>query len=267
MKRLFVICAAAAAMFAVFASTVVHAADVDEIIKKLEESGVLDKAVERAIDRFVTRQQEEQRKAQENAEAQRAESAKHARKPDAARDHILGAPNAEVSIIEYSDFECPYCKSFHATPQDVVKRMAGKVNLIWRHFPLEFHNPVAFVESEAAICAGRVGGNQAFWRYADAVMQRTASSGKGMPVSGGANPLIALASTLKLDAAAFAKCMESGIARTQITDDQKDGVGAGITGTPGVILRNNRTGKTLAFAGALPTEVLEAQVKSLLAAQ
>ncbi len=237
--------------------------DADAIIKRLEESGALDRAVDRAIERYVARQQEAQRKQQEAALAQQAELAKNARRPDAARDHVFGAALAEATIIEYSDFECPYCKNFHGTPQEVVKRFGGKVNFVWRHFPLEFHNPMAQREAEASECAAKIGGNDVFWKYADAIMQRTASNGQGMPAGDG-NPLLALARQLNLDTESFQKCLDAGDGRTRIAEDQKDGAGAGVNGTPGVIIRNNKTGKSLPIAGAVPADVLEARVREVL---
>ena len=265
MKRLFIIAMLVMSNAAFGASPAPAANDVDAIIKSLEDSGALDRAVERAIGRFVSRQQEAQRKQQADAAAQQQVLAKNARVPDAKRDHLLGDPAAEATIIEYSDFECPYCKSFHGVPQQVATRLGGKVNVIWRHFPLDFHNPAAQKEAEASECAAKVGGNDAFWKYADGIMGRTASNGKGLPGEG--NPLVSLARELNLDVASFQKCLDSGDARAQIADDQKDAIGAGVTGTPGVIIRNNKTGKTLALGGAVPVEMLEARAREILSAQ
>ncbi len=238
----------------------------DAIIKRLEESGALDRAVDRAIERYLARQQEAQRKQQQDALAQQSAMAKNARNPDPARDHVFGAPRADVTIIEYSDYECPYCKSFHGTPQEVVKRLGGKVNMVWRHFPLDFHNPAAQKEAEASVCAAKVGGNDAFWKYTDAVIARTVGNGKGLPTTDG-DPLLAIAKELKLDAALFQKCLETGDGKQQIAEDQRDAMNSGVNGTPGVIIRNNKTGKTVVLAGAVPVEVLENQVREVLSAQ
>jgi protein-disulfide isomerase len=265
-KKLFVIVMLCIGSTAFSASTTTTPRDMDEFVKRLEESGALDKAVDRAIERYLSRQQEAQRKQQEASAAQRSALAQNARKPDAARDHMLGKPVAEVSIIEYSDFECPFCKSFHNTPQEVVKRLGGKVNLVWRHFPLDFHNPAAQKEAEASICAARVGGNDAFWKYADGIMQRTASNGKGMPATDG-DPLTSLARELKLNVKSFQQCLESGAGKAQIAEDQRDGANAGVNGTPGIIIRNNKTGKSVALAGALPVEVLESRTREVLSSK
>ena len=176
---------------ALFAATPVFAAagnnpvitdhEADLIIQKLEQSGKLDAAFDRALQRYVVRQQGAQRKQQEEQMARQSAMSKNIHKPDPGRDHVFGNKKAEVTLIEFSDYECPYCKGFNGVPQEVVKRMGGRVNYIWRHFPLPFHEPMATREAEASECVAKLGGNDAFWRYTDLVMARTRSNGKGMP--------------------------------------------------------------------------------------
>jgi protein-disulfide isomerase len=235
----------------------------DALVQRLEQSGALDKAVERAVGRYIERQKQARQKAQEEAEAKAEELARKARPVNAGRDHLWGDAKAPISIIEYSDFECPFCKRFHGIPEAVVKRMDGKVNFVWRQLPLDMHGPKAKREAEAAECAGRIGGNDAYWRYSNGIMERTRSNGQGLP-EGDRDPLLALADELKIDAAAFGKCLDSNEVKQRLADDAKDAADAGITGTPGIILRNAATGKTLAFAGAVSTEELEARVQELL---
>ena len=124
-----------------------------EVLKQLENSGALDKAVQRSLQRLMERQKEVQAATeQKNLELQKAK-AKNARKVDPQFDFILGNANAPISIIEYSDYECPYCKQFSGTPMKVVADMPTQVNLVWRDFPLSFHEPMASKEASAAICA------------------------------------------------------------------------------------------------------------------
>ena len=236
--------------------------DIDSLIKRLEESGALN----RAIERYFTRQQEQERKHQQDELAKQSAMAKNARSPDPGRDHLLGTNAADVTIIEYIDFECPYCKAFHGTPQEVVKRLSGKVNMVWRHFPLDFHNPAALNAAEASVCAAKVGGNKAFWKYADAVIMRTEGNGKGMPATNG-NPLSALAKELNIDPVSFQKCLDTGVGKQKVAEDEQDGKNSGINGTPGVIVRNNKTGKSVLMTGAVPLDKLENQVRELLRMQ
>ncbi len=230
-----------------------------EVVRKLQESGALDQAIDAGIERYVAKQRE----AQAAAARQRAEAARSRadKMPpaDPARDHIYGSPDATVSLIEYSDFECPYCKRFHPTARTLVDDSGGRVNWVYRHFPLGFHNPMAQQEAEASECAAELGGNDAFWRFADTLYERTASNGKGMP--GG--DLGALAEEIGLDRTAFEACLESGRHAGRVQKDYETGIALGISGTPGNILRNNETGKVLVRAGALPLAKMQAAVDEL----
>jgi protein-disulfide isomerase len=237
----------------------------EALLKRVEQSGALDHAVERTLQRLMRRQMEAKQTAQADAVAKRIEMARNARPVNAARDHLLGDPQAPVSIIEYSDFECPFCKRFHGVPEEVVKRLAGKVNFVWRQFPLEMHGPAAAREAEASECAARIGGNDAFWSYANEVMRRTRSNGQGLPAGDG-DPLVALAAELKIDSVAFGKCLESGESQKAVGEDLKDGEGSGVTGTPGIVLRNAATGKALLAEGAISADTLEQGIRELLPA-
>ena len=68
-------------------------------------------------------------------------------------DPVKGNPDATVTIVEFSDFQCPFCKRFHPTARKIVETYQGKVNWVYRHFPLNFHNPGAQKEAEASECA------------------------------------------------------------------------------------------------------------------
>ncbi|HVP41981.1 MAG TPA: thioredoxin domain-containing protein [Terriglobales bacterium] len=238
--------------------------DVDAILERLEESGALDRAIERGIERYIVKQRELERQRLEAEAARLARTARNARPVDPARDHVEGDPDAEITIIEYSDFECPFCKAFFDIPRTVVKRQAGKVNLAWRHFPLSLHNPAAEREAQAAECAAIAGSAAAFWAYAEQIMTLTASNGKGIPQDGG-NPLVTVAKRLGIDGARFEACLASGQGRQRVADDRDDALGAGITATPGIILRHHKTGKIIAFTGGVSIGRLESQIQELLA--
>lgn len=79
-------------------------------------------------------------------------------------DHILGNPNAPIKIIEYSDFECPYCKIFHATLNKIVAESNGNVSWVYRHWPLHQNS---FEKAIAAECVAQIKGNEAYWQYSE----------------------------------------------------------------------------------------------------
>lgn len=85
-----------------------------------------------------------------------------------ANDHVLGDANAPVTMVEYSDFQCPYCRAFYNEAYQEIKKAyvdTGKVKIVYRHYPLDFH-PMAPKSAQAAECAGEQG---KFWQMHDAI--------------------------------------------------------------------------------------------------
>jgi protein-disulfide isomerase len=81
-----------------------------------------------------------------------------------SNDHIVGNPDADITMIEYSDFECPYCKQFQSVLEKIVVDYSPRVKWIYRHWPLHQHSFEKLVASE---CVAKLKGNTAFWKYAD----------------------------------------------------------------------------------------------------
>ena len=231
-----------------------------EVMKELREGDFLQKEIDIGIQRYI----EKQRKAQRDARAKQArvasEKAKNVRRVSTQRDHIYGNPAAELSLIEYSDFECPYCKTFHKRVKPVVETYGGRVNWVYRHFPLNIHNPGAQKQAEASECANELGGNEAFWKYTDAIYARTKSNGKGFPI----NKLLHLAKEIGLDETEFQSCLENGRYTKRVQEDLAEGSRIGITGTPGNILLNNETGEVSVLKGAVKANVLKANISRML---
>ena len=142
----------------------------------------------------------------------------------------------------------------------VLSEFGDEMNLVYRHFPLNIHNPGAQKEAEASECANELGGNEAFWRYADAIFARTKSNGKGFPI----NKLMPLAKEIGLDESEFQSCLDSGRYAGRVQEDLREGSQIGITGTPGNILLNNNTGEVTVLQGAKPTKVLESNISRML---
>ena len=235
----------------------------DKIIKQLEASGALDSAVDRAIDRRIQRDTEQKQKAAEEERTRQNELTKNARKVDPARDHLWGDKNARISVILYSDMECPFCKRFAGVPESAAAKFGGKVNVVWRHFPLQFHNPSALKEAHASECVAKQAGSNGFFSFANAVLKASNGNGQGLP-DGDAGMLVLAKQAGVKDMSAFKTCLQAPQTAQAVEEDMKDGAAAGITGTPGVILRDNISGHSGIIGGAIPQADVEAQITGLL---
>jgi protein-disulfide isomerase len=234
------------------------------IEEQLEKRGlhtISDEELSRRVEQGIIAFVEKQRQAQARGAGQAEARARNLRPVSEEADYILGNPEARFSLIEYSDTECPYCKRFHATAHQLVKDYDGKVNWVYRHFPLASHNPGAQKQAEASECAAELGGNTAFWRYIDTIFERTTSGGTGFPVA----QLVPLAAELGLDKQAFQACLESERHRDGVLADMRNGEAAGVTGTPGNFLVDHATGRVVPVAGAQPLQVLKQVVEQLSA--
>ncbi len=227
------------------------------VLDTLRKSGELDRAIDKGIERYVERQRSIRA---EQEEAQRQRLAVSLRPADPDRDHIFGDPGAPISLIEYSDFECPFCKRFHPTAEALIAAFPGKVNWVYRHFPLDFHNPAANREAEASECVAELAGNDAFWRYTSEVYKATPSNGEGVDEDG----LAQLAKDQGVDTGRFTECLASRRHAKRVDDDFREGQAVGVTGTPGNFLRDNRSGRALARPGAVDLDRLKRDVTSLL---
>ena len=231
-----------------------------DILAELQRSNALSPLIEAGIQQYVRNQQAAQRKAREEQLRLAKEKAKNVRRVSAEQDHIYGNPDATISLIEYSDFECPFCKRFHPTPKQVVEAYKGQVNWVYRHFPLDIHKPLAQKEAEASECANELGGNDAFWRYSDLLYERTTSNGKGLPMES----LVPMAEELGLDKGKFQECLDSGRYTETVQEYFREGTKSGVTGTPGNILLNNQTGAIELISGAVPFDALKKAIDQLL---
>ncbi|WP_343805071.1 DsbA family protein [Marinobacterium maritimum] len=234
------------------------------VMQELKDSDFLQKEVDAGIEAYVAREREARARAQQQARLEQerlaAENLQNVRRYTEGRDHLYGDPKAAITLIEYSDFECPYCKRFHATPKKLVEQFDGQLNWVYRHFPLSFHNPGAQKQAEASECISELGGDEAFWRFTDTIYQRTRSGGRGFPL----NQLVPLAEELGLDGASFQQCLDSGKYAERVQEELMEGKKLGITGTPGSVLVNNVTGQAVLKVGALPVRVFEGEIKKML---
>lgn len=149
--------------------------------------------------------------------------------PVTEKDHILGNPNAPIMIVEYSDFDCPFCKNFHGTMQKVMETYGkdGKVAWVYRHFPLEQLHPNSPKVSAASECVASLGGNDAFWKFANAVID---DRGTNEPTN--ILKLPEYASNAGVDKTKFTECYEAGTYNEKIQKDIEEALKTGARGTP-----------------------------------
>lgn len=236
---------------------------VDAVIQKLQDSGKLDQAVETSLKHLVQKRQQAQAEARQKRLQQLEAEASKMPAPDLDQEHVLGSRNATVSMIEYSDFECPFCKRFHETPQQVLEQFDGQVNLVYRSMPLAFHGKAAVLEARAGECAARLGGNDVFWNYSNDLFKHSQSNGKGL---GDGQTIYTLASKYDLNKNTFKACLDDPAIQKIIDHHLKTAQSMGITGTPTTIVRNNQTGETRVVVGARPADQLKAAIEEVLSA-
>ena len=171
----------------------------------------------------------------------------------ADQDHIRGNVAAPVTIVEFSDLECPFCKSFHPTVKLALAEYGDKVRWVYKHFPLDQLHPKADKEAEAAECAGELGGNDMFWKYVDRVFEITPSN-NGLDLT----LLPQIAQDLGLNRSAFEACLNSGRYADRVEEDYQQGVLAGVNGTPASFVNG------VLVSGAVPYETLKAAIEAAL---
>lgn len=169
-------------------------------------------------------------------------------------DHLRGKQTAQITLIEYSDFECPYCQRFHPTMQQIMKEYGDKVSWVYRQYPLSFH-PNAQRAAETSECVAKFGGNDAFWKYTDAIYVEQAKLGGKLNDDAIATAIAASGVT----ASQVDGCVQSGEMTQKVKAQAAAGSTAGISGTPGTILVT-KTGEYELISGAVPAE----QVKSII---
>lgn len=173
-----------------------------------------------------------------------------------ASDHILGNKNAKVAVIEYSDFQCPFCRRFwkEALPQLKKEYIdTGKAVFVYRHYPLDFH-PGALPAAKASECAAELG---KFWELHDKIFQEQDKLGQGT-IQFTVADIKSWAAQIGLKAGNFNQCLDSAKYDDRVSDDLKSGVAAGVSGTPTVFINGQR------IVGAQPYANFKAAIDGLL---
>ena len=151
-------------------------------------------------------------------------------------DAFRGPKDAPITIVTFSDFQCPYCSRAEETVAEVMKKYEGKVKVVFRDFPLEFHQQAPGA-AMAATCAGDQG---KYWEMHDAMFKD--QSKLDLP------SLVATAKGIGIDGDALKSCVESGKYKAELEKDMADGKKVGVTGTPAFFING------IPLEGAQPIE-------------
>jgi protein-disulfide isomerase len=149
-------------------------------------------------------------------------------------DAVLGDPNAPITMIEFSDFQCPFCRKFYKETLPQIKKeyiATGKVKLVYRDFPLSFH-PGATPAAEGTECAREQG---KFWEMHDVIFDEQEKQGSGT-IQFTALDVKKWAGNIGLDTTRFNQCLDSGKYKQEVEKDVADGVAAGVSGTPAIFI-------------------------------
>jgi protein-disulfide isomerase len=149
--------------------------------------------------------------------------------PVTARDHVQGPADAPVTLVEYGDFECPYCAAAHVIIKKVQEIMSDQLRFAFRHFPLTQIHPHAEAAAEASEAAGAQG---QFWEMHDLLYENQPMLD---PPS-----LVGYAGELGLDLKRFVRELEEGVYRRRVREDFLSGVRSGVNGTPAFFINGLR---------------------------
>lgn len=178
---------------------------------------------------------------------------------------VLGNKNAPVTLIEFSDYECPFCKrSFDQLLPELKKNYidSGKLKLVYRNLPLPFHQN-AHKEAEAALCARDHGGDATYFKFHDQIFTKTTSNGTGLAL----DQLPIIASNIGLNVSQFQQCLDSGKYKDYVDKDIAYATQVGVSGTPTWFVGKSTSNGTIdgqVIVGAQPFSAFQPTIDNLL---
>ena len=167
-----------------------------------------------------------------------------------ADDHIRGNIDAPITIVEYSDFQCPFCQRFHPTVLRALAEYPDDVRWVYRHFPLRNIHAQAQPAAEASECVAEQKGDEGFWAFGDAMFANQGRLGTEFYRE--------VAGELGVNLAQFDSCVSSNKYKDKVDADYNLGIQLGITGTPGSFVNG------VPVRGAIPYEQLQSIIESQL---
>lgn len=180
-------------------------------------------------------------------------------------DPVLGDKNAKVTLIDFTDYECPFCKRYYDETFSQIKRDyidTGKMKYVVRDLPLSFHAN-AHKEAQAAECAREQGGDEAYFKYHDEIFKRTTSNGTGLALT----ELSVITNDIGLDGSALQSCLDSDKYKAEVDKDLADAAAVGATGTPTFFIGKSSSDGVITgtkIVGAQPYSAFQAEIDKQL---
>ncbi|MDP2586805.1 MAG: DsbA family protein [Candidatus Komeilibacteria bacterium] len=165
-------------------------------------------------------------------------------------EYFRGDKDAKVKIVEFSDFQCPFCSRFHPTMQQVMSEYGDQVAWIYKHFPLDSLHPQARPAAEASECVGEQKGNDGFWKFTDGIYANQQTMGTALYEQ--------LAQEAGANLNKFKECVSSRKYQQKVEADYQEGLSYGVDGTPGSFVNG------VPVRGALPFESVKSIIDSQL---
>lgn len=157
-------------------------------------------------------------------------------------DYVQGNPNASVTLIEYSDFECPSCQRMHPIFQKLIHQYGKNIRFVQRMFPLP-QNKNAEKEAEAVLCAGQIGGEKAYWNYGDSIFKQTKGTEGGEGFS--LDRLVPLAKELGLNEKMLGTCLLNNTNAKTVQSQTVSGETAGVSQLPTLFILDKKNEITM----------------------
>ena len=165
-------------------------------------------------------------------------------------DHIRGNPNAKVTLVEFSDFECPFCSRFHPTMLQALEEYRDQVRWVYKHFPLDAIHPQARPAAEASECVWEQRGDEGFWEFADAMFENQSRLGNAFYEE--------VALDIGVNLSQFQTCISERKYQDKVEQDYQQGLQAGVAGTPGSFVNG------VPVRGAIPYSQLQSIIEAQL---
>lgn len=180
-------------------------------------------------------------------------------RPVSKNDYILGNPNAPIMMIEYSDYDCPFCKQYHTTLNQIMDEygITGQVAWVYRQFPLPQLHPNSPMISKAALCVGKIGKNDAFWKFTQIVFDS-----RDVDEATNVTKLPTFAEEAGVSREDYLACMDDSEMEEEVKRQVTDGFNSGARGTPFTVLIVGN--QQAVINGAQPYDVVKGIVKNLV---